>query len=825
VAAALVVAAVVMAFVAAASGAAPGAGFGSALGRAPVGAAPAVTTAVPVLLSGRAVRSRLQPLSSTPVNAVIDAAGAVRWLSGSFGSDLERGGASALPEAAYRFLEQNRAVLGIAAPRAEFVAPRVVKDRFGARHVYFSQRLNGVAVLNGGVAVHFDRFGRITVVDGGYVPSAAAPDVSSRAEIPAQSAVLTAVQRVRRTPDGLAGGATARLGGGAPAASTRTGARFPYGQSTLTLAARQLGYWSAPDGSAHLVWQLRLDADRPEAEWVVTVDAHSGRVLAAANDLRTSSYGAKASRGRDLFNKTVTLHVYRDPAGGRLKLVDTSKLMRRRHSTNHPYSKWQGAIEVRTAGSRVDSSGDAVESAKFPTVFKPAGGSLFTDRAAVSLARDFSLTYDTYLAVFGRNSLNGRGISVIGNVHLGRKYDNAYWSPEKKMMFFGDNLNTATARPFPRAVDVVAHEFTHGVTNYSVRQNGRPHGFTYSGQSGAIDEGYSDVFACVVDWDDWTMGEDLGGSSMRSLQDPSAFDQPVSMFDYYSMPEEMDNGGVHYDNSLISYADYLIATQLNAGGMAARDARDAAGRVYYQAYRYLDGYPDASLQLAALALVRAAGDIDVARGDGQTTMQQLVTAQLTKVGILQGTVVQYDDGSVVASDDSINSWRFNDPAQGVHPTRKAAVQFARPGPGDVMTVQVGLWNSASEPQIPDAYQVWLAPADQSGQPVGEPSQWLPVYPGVTATPRYDGVFTNFRLPSPQAARVADTFCVVVGYTNTVGQPQYPELLADTASAGASHSWMEASEDGGLTYGWYTTTDLFGSPYNWMIRVVWDQTAP
>ena len=38
------------------------------------------------------------------------------------------------------------------------------------------------------------------------------------------------------------------------------------------------------------------------------------------------------------------------------------------------------------------------------------------------------------------------------------------------------------------------------------------------------------------------------------------------------------------------------------------------------------------------------------------------------------------------------------------------------------------------------------------------------------------------------------------------------------------SWMAASVDGGATYQWHSTTDLFGAPYNWLIRVIWDATA-
>ena len=805
--------------VTAVSGAASGAASPSSADRSAGAARPAATT----LLSARAVGSRLQPLSSTRVTVVRDSAGVVRWLSGSFGSYLERGALVSPSDAAYRFLAQTGAALGIAAPRAEFVALRTVKDGFGARHVYFTQQLNGVTVLNGGIAVHFDRAGRIAVVDGGYVPSAAVPVASARAEIPARWAVLTAVERVRRTPDTLAGGVSDALGAAVSRAAATV--QFPHASSKISVTSRRLGYWAAADGSAHLAWQFGLSADQPAGEWIVTVDALSGRVLDAQDDLRTAAYGATLSKGRDLFNKRVPVHAYRDPASRRLKLIDTSKLMRSHHIGKHPFSTWQGAIEVRTSGNRVDDNGDPLESSRFPTVFKPAGTDLFTDRAAVSLARDLSLTYDTYLSVFKRNSLNGLGISVIGNVHLGRKYDNAYWSPERKMMFFGDG-DPGSEAPLPRSLDVVAHEFTHGVTNYMVTQNGLPHGFTYAGQSGAIDEGYADVFACVVDWDDWTMGEDLG-TPMRSLQDPNQYDQPATMFDYYSMPMEVDNGGVHFDNSLISHADYLMTKAMTDAGVAARAARDAVGWVYYQAYRYLDGDPDASLQQAASALVQAAVDIDTARGDGQTTMQQLATNALggNGVGILNGTVLQYDDGYVQASDGSINSWTFNHLVQNTYPTGYAAVRFDRPGPGDPMTIQVGLWSSHNSPTIPDGFKVWLTPSDPTtGQPVGDTTQWQQIYPGtLPVTQRYDGVFTNF--PLPEARLVPNPFCVVVSYTGTPGQTQLPELLADSGQTPTGRSWMGESTDGGVTYPWHSTTDLFGVPYNWLIRVVWDATAP
>ena len=142
-----------------------------------------------------------------------------------------------------------------------------------------------------------------------------------------------------------------------------------------------------------------------------------------------------------------------------------------------------------------------------------------------------------------------------------------------------------------------------------------------------------------------------------------------------------------------------------------------------------------------------------------------------------------------------------------------------------MTIQVGLWSSYVDPTIPNGFEVWLTPCDPStGQPVADTTLWQQVYPGTSpVTPRYDGVFTNFRLP--EARLVPDPFCVVVAYTSAPGQTQLPELLADSGQTPTGRSWIGVSTDGGVTYPWRSTTDLFGAPYNWLLRVVWDATAP
>jgi Zn-dependent metalloprotease len=73
-------------------------------------------------------------------------------------------------------------------------------------------------------------------------------------------------------------------------------------------------------------------------------------------------------------------------------------------------------------------------------------------------------TYDFYLKTFHRNSLDDRGMSLISSVHVGKNYANAFWDGEQ--MAYGDGDGRTFVR-FTKALDVVAHELTHGVVTHA----------------------------------------------------------------------------------------------------------------------------------------------------------------------------------------------------------------------------------------------------------------------------------------------------------------------------------------------------------------------
>jgi Zn-dependent metalloprotease len=113
----------------------------------------------------------------------------------------------------------------------------------------------------------------------------------------------------------------------------------------------------------------------------------------------------------------------------------------------------------------------------------------------------------------GRNSVDNRGLNQIHNVHYGVNYLNAFW--DGSQMTYGDGDCTIFVN-FTDDLDVIGHELTHGVTQYTAA-------LQYHGQSGALNESFSDVFGSVVEQSatgktaddaDWLIGDGIMGPTL-----------------------------------------------------------------------------------------------------------------------------------------------------------------------------------------------------------------------------------------------------------------------------------------------------------------------
>jgi len=214
---------------------------------------------------------------------------------------------------------------------------------------------------------------------------------------------------------------------------------------------------------------------------------------------------------------------------------------------------------------------------------------------ATTEAYDFcGLTFDFFAKIFKRASIDNANLPITSSVHYQEDsrfgYDNAFWNGNQ--MVYGDGylFNRMTM-----SLDVVAHELTHGITQYEA-------GLRYEMQSGALNEHMSDVFGVMVrQWAnnesnpgaaDWSIGRGLfrktamQGMSLRSLSAPgTAYDdpefgkdpQPGHMRDFVNLPntDEGDWGGVHYNSGIPNKAFYLVAQTIGGASW------ETAGKIWY----------------------------------------------------------------------------------------------------------------------------------------------------------------------------------------------------------------------------------------------------
>lgn len=175
------------------------------------------------------------------------------------------------------------------------------------------------------------------------------------------------------------------------------------------------------------------------------------------------------------------------------------------------------------------------------------------DRAAIDVHWGVEKTYDFYLNKFGRNSYNNNGHTITSfvNVIYGLDYyPNAQWTGS--YMLFG---RLGTNYPLV-SVDIIAHEYTHAVTSSTSN-------LTYQNESGAINEGLSDVFGVCVeknakpnnpDSDIWKIGEDCTSGGLRDLSNPTCKYYHGTGWSY----SNDDNGGVHTNSGVFNYWFYLL---------------------------------------------------------------------------------------------------------------------------------------------------------------------------------------------------------------------------------------------------------------------------
>ena len=431
----------------------------------------------------------------------------VRMLAGN---DLA-GSNPANPESAQqlssRFFDTNKALLRLKDPQKELLLVKETTDaQLGTKVLRYNQQFEGYEVWPAQVVTNTSAQGYLTVVTGAYVATPEGLDLNPTVQ--PEVAVKSAYQH---------------LGLAAP----------------VKLPKPILKIYSDKGKAQELAYEVQVEGGMRDSQ--VFIGARSGQVLASISKICTGT--AVAGTGVGLLSSTpLPLNLYQE--GTSYYAFDTTKAM-----FNGATTPFSGVIRVT----------DAAATGGFPISSSLRYG--FPDKEAASALYSLGKVYDFYKSTFARESWNGTGGSLIGTIRVknanGSLMNNAFWNGSVGEMFFG------SADKFAGAVDVVGHEVTHGV----IQQDA---GLVYSGQQGALNESFADIFGeAVEDYvtggaADWKGGTGLA-SFARDFIQPEAYGQPSTTFAYVNTTE--DYGGVHINSGIPNHAYYLLAVGLTGGGI------------------------------------------------------------------------------------------------------------------------------------------------------------------------------------------------------------------------------------------------------------------
>ena len=150
--------------------------------------------------------------------------------------------------------------------------------------------------------------------------------------------------------------------------------------------------------------------------------------------------------------------------------------------------------------------------------------------------------YNYWQNYLGRDAYDDDGDEIQMYIDIDSNWANAHWVGGCEFLEFSDGWVTQ---------DIIGHEFSHAVTDHTSD-------LVYSNESGALDESFADINGAFVDYGDWLIGEDLSGGAIRSLANPTLYNDP----DRYNSPLRAtgsgDNGGVHTNSGIHNHAAYLV---------------------------------------------------------------------------------------------------------------------------------------------------------------------------------------------------------------------------------------------------------------------------
>ena len=439
-------------------------------------------------------------------------------------------------ENARQFISTNKMLFGDIDEHVVLANGKSSVDQRGLTHVTLTQRHGNVEVLGAEVSVHFQTDGSIYQVNASLIQGIDAP---KEATIDAGQAVQRAVSHAGRSSKIAPGAAPSLL----------------VVRGSLLQSKRKLPRF-------FLCWRVMIEEHegKTPGAWVYFIDATTGEVLFRHTALIAGTATGYYSTGT-AFNSSPSGTVY---------IASDATTSSSWPVTARPKVNTKDGTTGAIAQDADDVWGD--------TTLPPRSND---ERALVDVHRYLGYALSWFYSTFAHNSWNNAGGELIGTAHYGTNLNNAYWNSASNQILVGDG--DGVSYDFFGAFDVLTHELTHGLNDgFNVVQ-------TYSGETGAINEGLADSFAALASLDHptedplpWTSGERIciPPKHPRSLSDPARDSSGTVLYDATNNTTKLnsaiagyfpdhydirytgtsDYGGVHINCPILGHAIFLMVS-------------------------------------------------------------------------------------------------------------------------------------------------------------------------------------------------------------------------------------------------------------------------
>ncbi|SEL89230.1 pseudolysin [Roseateles sp. YR242] len=294
----------------------------------------------------------------------------------------------------------------------------------------------------------------------------------------------------------------------------------------------------------YLVSFVRADSRTPSRPYFM-IDANSGAVL---------------QRWEGITHKDAT-----GPGGN-------TKTGKYEYGTNYPALQVTDTCQMNTGGNVITVNLNGGTSGSTPYQFTCSRNEYKQINGAYSPLNDAhffgNVIFNMYRDWF---TLRPIANTLYMKVHYSSSYENAFW--DGTAMYFGDGASTF----YPLvSLDVSAHEVSHGFTE----QNS---GLVYSGQSGGMNEAFSDMAGEAAEFyargtNDWLVGTEIFKSSgaLRYFADPTKDGKSIANASKYTSGLD-----VHYSSGVYNKAFYTLATKTGWTTRKAFEVMVDANRLYW----------------------------------------------------------------------------------------------------------------------------------------------------------------------------------------------------------------------------------------------------